>query len=161
MNEPNPATTPCPIGCLLKTSDAKLLLVLRLVAGLPLLFFGILHFIKLTAFAEILIASGLPFVEFNKFAAPTLEVLAGLLLIPGFLSRLGGLLAVLTMGPAIYGTFAIHALTPDHLPPGLEQIPQVPPLAVPIVILLIGLLLAILGGGGLSLDRKLSTRHDC
>jgi uncharacterized membrane protein YphA (DoxX/SURF4 family) len=136
-------------------------LVLRLVAGLPLLFFGILHFIKLTAFAEILIASGLPFVEFNKFAAPTLEVLAGLFLIPGFLSRLGGLLAVLTMGPAIYGTFAIHALTSDHLPSGLETIPQVPPLAVPIVILLIGVLLAFYGGGGLSLDRKLSTRHDC
>lgn len=161
MNEPNPTTTACPVRCLLKTSDAKLLLVLRLVAGLPLLFFGILHFIKLTAFAEILIASGLPFVEFNKFAAPALEVLAGLFLIPGFLSRLGGVLAVLTMGPAIYGTFAIHALTPDHLPPGLEKIPQVPPLAVPIVILLIGVLLAFYGGGGLSLDRKLSTRHDC
>ena len=161
MNDTNPAASGCPVDCLLKTSDAKFLFVLRLVAGLPLLFFGILHFIKLAAFAEILIASGLPFVEFNKFAAPALELLAGLLLIPGLLTRLGGVLAVFTMGPAIYGTFAIHALTPDHLPPGLEIIPQLPPLAVPIVILLIGLLLAILGGGGLSLDRKLSTRHDC
>lgn len=156
MHDTNPAATTCPVSCLLRTSDAKFLFVLRLVAALPLLFFGVLHFIKPTAFAEILIASGVPFVESNKFAAPALEVLAGLLLIAGFFTRLGGVLAVFTMGPAIYGTFAIHALTPDHLPPGLAKIPQVPPLVVPIVILLIGLLLAILGGGGYSVDHKLT-----
>jgi len=144
-----------------KTSDSKLLFLLRLLVGLPLLFFGILHFIKLAAFTNILIASGLPFVEFNTFAAPVVEVVAGVLLIPGWFTRLGGVLAMFTMGPAIYGTLAIDALTLENLPPGLEAIPQVPPLVVPIALLLFGVLLAFYGGGGHSLDRRLTTRHDC
>ena len=143
-----------------KTSDSKLLFLLRLLVGLPLLFFGILHFIKLAAFTNILIASGMPFVEFNTFAAPVVEVLAGVLLLPGWFTRLGGVLAVFAMAPAIYGTLAIDALTLKNLPPGLEAIPQVPPLFVPIALLLFGVLLAFYGGGGFSLDRKRTMRHN-
>jgi len=88
------------------------------------------------------------------------EVLAGVLLLPGWFTRLGGVLAVFAMAPAIYGTLAIDALTFENLPPGLEAIPQVPPLFVPIALLLFGVLLAFYGGGGFSLDRKRTMRHN-
>ena len=160
MNDTHSSGSSGNVFSLRKTSDSKLLFLLRLLVGLPLLFFGILHFIKLAAFTNILIASGMPFVEFNTFAAPVVEVLAGVLLLPGWFTRLGGVLAVFAMAPAIYGTLAIDALTLKNLPPGLEAIPQVPPLFVPIALLLFGVLLAFYGGGGFSLDRKRTMRHN-
>ena len=138
--------------CWRKTSDSKLLLVLRVLAGLVLLFFGVLHFVKMDAFADIMLASGLPLVGFNTLAAPVVEVLGGLLLIPGWYSRVGGLLAVFAMGPAIYATLHIHSLSPDKLPEGLEAIPTVPPLPLPIVTLVIGLVVVFAGGGAKSKD---------
>ena len=160
MNATHSSGSSCIVFTLRKTFNSKFLLILRLLVGLPLLFFGILHFIKLAAFTNILIASGMPFVEFNTFAAPMVEVLAGGLLIPGCFTRLGGVLAVFAMAPAIYGTQAIDALTLKNLPPGLEAIPQVPPLFVPIVLLLFGVLLAFYGGGGFSLDCKFMMQHN-
>ena len=160
MNDTHSSGSSCIVFSLRKTSNSKLLLIFRLLVGLPLLFFGILHFIKLAAFTNILIASGMPFVEFNTFAAPVVEVLAGVLLLPGWFTRLGGVLAMFAMAPAIYGTLAIDALTLENLPPGLEAIPQVPPLFVPIALLLFGVLLAFYGGGGFSLDRKRTMRHN-
>ncbi|MDG2409530.1 MAG: DoxX family protein [Pirellulales bacterium] len=148
-------------SALRSTSSSVSLFILRMLVGLPLLFFGILHFMKLATFSHILIASGIPMVEFNKFAAPAIECLAGILLIPGWYTRLGGVLAIFTMGPAIFGTVAIQKLTSENLPPGLDTIPQVPPLSIPIALLIVGVLLTFFGGGRFSLDRKNTVRHPC
>ena len=43
-----------------RTAPYRFMLVPRLVAGLPLLFFGLKHFLDPNPFRAILIASGLP-----------------------------------------------------------------------------------------------------
>ena len=72
-----------------KTNNHKFLIVPRVLAGLPLLGFGVMHFIDPGHMRDILIASGIPMVELNVYAAPAAELLAGVLLLLGCCARVG------------------------------------------------------------------------
>ena len=65
-------------NALTKTTDHKALIVPRILAGVPLLGFGVLHFIKPDHFRDILIASDIPMVELNMYAAPAAEAIGEL-----------------------------------------------------------------------------------
>lgn len=134
------------------------LFFVRLLAGAILLFFGLLHWIVPENFRNILIAMQLPFVSLNMIAAPLAEVIAGSLLLLGLFSRLGGLIGVAVMAVAIYATIVIFNLTPQDLPPGLKELPFVPPLPLPIVTGLLSLYIMVRGGGPFSLDQLRSKR---
>lgn len=137
-----------------KTSGYKFVIVPRLLAGLPLLGFGAMHFVQPEHFREILIASGIPMVEVNLYAAPVAITLGGVLLLLGFYARLGGLLGISSMVVAIYSTFVLANLTPDNLLGGLTEVPFVPPLPLPIVVTIASFVVVALGGGAWSLDWK-------
>jgi putative oxidoreductase len=134
-----------------QTNKNKFLIVPRLLAGLPLVGLGVMHFVNPVHMRNILIASGLPMVELSVFAAPAGEVLAGVLLLLGFYARIGGLIGAGTMLPAIYSTVILSKMTVETLPGGLTEVPFVPPLPLPAVVLICSLAVAALGSGAWSL----------
>jgi uncharacterized membrane protein YphA (DoxX/SURF4 family) len=142
----------CKISAVTKTADRKIMLIPRLLAGLPMLGFGVMHFVKPEHFREILIASGIPMVELSAIAAPLALILGGLLLLLGLFARIGGLLGIATMVVAIYSTVVLSGMTVDNLPAGLTEVPFVPPLPVPVIVTIASLVVVVMGGGGWSLD---------
>ena len=108
-----------------KTRGHKFVIVPRLLAGLPLLGFGLLHFFKPDHFREILIASDIPMVELNMYAAPAAEAIGGILLLLGLYARVGGILGIATMAVAIYTTVVFSGMAVADLPDELRaQIPE-------------------------------------
>ena len=143
------------LGRLQDTAGHKWLLVARLLAGVPLVFFSFMHFRNLDHFRDILVATGIPLVELNVVAASATELLAGLLLLGGFLARVGGLLGAGTMVVAVYSTITLAGLELGDLPPGLTQVPAVPPLPLPLIVLLSCLIVVKFGAGPISLDSRM------
>ena len=135
-----------------KTQNQKHLSILRAIAAIPLLLFGVLHLIDPAPFRDILLASGIPFVELNLILAPLAEIAAGALLLSGFFSRLGGLLGAATMATAIYSTLVLAGLSGSQLPAGIASVPEVPPLVLPVVVLVASIYVAWRGAGAWSLD---------
>ncbi len=128
-----------------QTTPRKIILLPRLLAGLPLVVFSAMHFMNPQHFRAILTAGGVPMVEVNAWAASSAEMLGGLLLLTGFFARVGGLLGVGTMVPAILTTVRLVSL-PDA--------PMVPPLPLPIMVLVASTVVLVLGGGAWSRDAR-------
>ncbi|MGL4462675.1 MAG: DoxX family membrane protein [Planctomycetia bacterium] len=141
-----------PIKMLQRTTTNVWPIAPRLIAGLPLLVLGAKHFVDPEHFRSILVAAQAPMIPENMIAAPVAEVAAGALLLLGLFTRVGGLLGVATMLPAMYSTLVVMKLDPAALPPGLSHVPFVPPLPLPIAVLVCSLLAVWAGGGRLSVD---------
>jgi uncharacterized membrane protein YphA (DoxX/SURF4 family) len=132
------------------TTDWGILLLLRVVVSLPLLFFGILHLVSPDTLREILITGGQPLVFLHSRLVPVVEILAGVLLLMGFLVRLGAILAFGVMVPAALATLRITA---DGVGP------TVPNLALPATLAVASFLLALLGAGPGSIDERMHYRR--
>ena len=128
-----------------QTTPRKIILLPRLFAGVPLVVFSAMHFMNPQHLREILTAGGVPMVEVNIWAASSAEMLGGVLLLTGFFARVGGMLGVGTMVPAILTTVRLASL-PDA--------PTVPPLPVPIMVLVASTIVMVLGGGAWSGDAR-------
>jgi len=123
------------------------ILIFRIVAGLPLLGFGIAHI----AVPE---APMLPLVEAAGFPLPSIvapigvvaEIVAGLSLLLGAWARVGGLIAITVMLGAIYAHLVI-----DVWPNGAEN---EPPLALPIVVAAAAAYVVVRGAGRWSVDGR-------
>jgi uncharacterized membrane protein YphA (DoxX/SURF4 family) len=102
-----------------------------------------MHFMNPQHFRDILTAGGVPMVEVNVWAASSAEMLGGGLLLTGFVARIGGLLGVGTMVPAILTTVRLASL---------PNAPMVPPLPLPVVVLVASGVVLVLGGGAWSGD---------
>ena len=129
-----------------QTTPRKIILLPRALAGVALVAFSVIHFMNPQHFRAILTAGGVPMAEVNVWAASSAEMLGGLLLLTGFFARVGGLLGVATMVPAILTTVRLASL-PDA--------PMVPPLPLPILVLLASAVVLVLGGGAWSADAPL------
>ncbi len=143
-----------PADSIRSTSGHKHIMAFRLVAGAPLLMFGVMHFIDPASFRAILQATGIPMVEVNMIAAPLAEIVAGFMLLLGVFARIGGLLGIATMLPAIYATVVLAGTNESQLPAGLTQIPEVPPLPLPVIVLLASAYVLWRGAGAWSMDSK-------
>ncbi|CCB89781.1 DoxX family protein [Simkania negevensis] len=132
----------------------KHLFIIRLIAGLVFLFFGILHFVSPENFKHILQASNLPLADFNLIFVPIVEVVVGALLILGLYTRLIAIIGCITMAIAFYATITILHLDPSQLPDGMTEKPFSPPLIVPIIIFLMCLYVLIFGAGAWSIDKR-------
>jgi uncharacterized membrane protein YphA (DoxX/SURF4 family) len=128
------------------TTDWGVLLLLRVVVSVPLLFFGVLHLVSPNVLREILVAAGLPLVDLHTVLVPLVEILAGVLLLVGFLTRLGGVLAFAVIVPVVLVTLQVTA--------GREG-PAVPTLALPVTLAVASFFLALLGGGSGSIDQRM------
>jgi len=133
------------------TDNSKLTPLARFLAGAPLLAFGVLHLTSVAPAAPLMEAAGLPLPQVLGPLASLTEIAAGVLLLTGLLARLGGVLAMGTMSGAIF----THLKIPSDGWPASNGGPQEPPLIyLAIVIALLGLFVAVKGGGAFSVDRK-------
>ena len=100
------------------------------------------------AFLALLQEADLPMASLNAWVGPITEILAGLMLLFGFLSRVGSILAIGAMSVALY----THAVVSGDAWPieGGE-----PPFVMALVPLLAGILVLAFGPGPWSLDRTL------
>ena len=135
-----------------QTTPRKIMLLPRLLAGAPLVVFSAMHFMNPQHFRDILTAGGVPMVEESVWAASSAEMLGGVLLLTGFFARIGGLLGIGTMVPAILTTVKLASL-PDA--------PKTPPLPVPIMVLLASAVVLVLGGGAWSGDARRTAEQGC
>lgn len=131
----------------------KHLFFIRLIAGMVLLFFGILHFIRPENFEDILIATHVPFIQLNLYLVPIVEVVVGFFFIIGFLTRLSAIAGAITMIVATVSTVRLMRITPDNLPDGLTQVPFTPPTFVPITVGFMAIYLIFRGGGAWGIDK--------
>jgi uncharacterized membrane protein YphA (DoxX/SURF4 family) len=134
-----------------QTSDSKPLLFARVAAGLPLLFYGGLHLIQPTEYLALLHATGILPEEVMIVVIPLMEMVAGILVLVGVWARVGALLAVLVMIPALHTSLT---LTGGGGSPGADAvvIAPAPPLWVPILVLLCALAVLVKGAGAFSAD---------
>ena len=139
-----------------RTTDNPFPIVPRLIAGGILTFFSIKHFGDPEHFRHIMTAAGFPMVDLNVWAASATELLAGILLLSGFFARIGGLLGIATMIPAIIATLKIAGLDAGNLPGGLTEVPFVPPLPLPIVTLVMSVIVLAVGAGKFSIDKMMT-----
>src|SRR5262245_8652861 len=137
-----------PLTAVQQTTPWRFLLVLRLVAGVPLVYFGVLHLVLPADVRAILAAGRLPHSDFSVAVVPLVEILAGLLLLAGLLSRVGGMLALGAMSPALLLTFQL--MERNDVPPM--------PLFVPVMVAVASAVLVLLGGGAASVDERMCPR---
>lgn len=141
---------------LLQTRDDKPAAVLRVLAGAPLFFFGLMHLIGAMPMAPILEAAGLP--TFLAIPASLAQALAGLLLLGGLFARVGAALAIGTMIGAIITHIQIpDDRWPDPANPGAFTDEPVIMIGLALLIALASGYVALRGGGSWSLDKKRST----
>jgi NADH dehydrogenase len=139
-----------PLTTVQHTSSWRFLPVLRLVAGLPLVYFGVMHLVYPDAFRALLVAGRLPHSDLGVAAVPLVEILAGLLLVAGLLTRVGGMLALGVMMPALLLTVQMMER---------NGAPAMPPLYVPLTVALASVVLVLLGGGTGSVDERMCPRQ--
>ena len=126
-----------------RTEPLRHVLVLRLLAGLPLLGIGVQHLVGTAPLLPILQEAGIPFPELNAAIAPGMEVLAGLLLLSGLFGRVGGLIGANSMVVALY-THAVADWADE------------PPLLLPVAVLAGALYVVARGSGRYSFDAAAS-----
>lgn len=137
-----------------RTSDLRWPIIPRVVGGLPLAMFGLLHLVGATPVGPIAAAAGVPAPEVVGLLVPGVEVAAGLMLVFGWLTRVGGVLAAAAMAGAI----TVHLIIPDdRWPQPASGAPGPEPLGIFLlawVILGCAVVSVIRGGGFWSLDRR-------
>lgn len=137
-----------------RTIDARWPTIPRLVAGLPLLLFGLMHLVGATPIQPILEAAGMPAPGALAVIAPSVQAAAGLLLVLGWMTRIAAAMG----GVVMLGAIASHVLIPDDRWPqpasGLPGPEPVGLLLLAILILGCTIASAIRGGGLWSMDRR-------
>ncbi len=96
--------------------------------------------------------ANIPFYTFSLWLGPIVEMVAGLLLVSGFLSRIGGLIGVAFM---IAATYAHLVVDPEFLPFGNVTSFHV---LVPIMVLAGSAYVLWRGGGAWSVDLRSSSK---
>jgi putative oxidoreductase len=144
-------THPAPGSALLKTGRHWHTLVPRAIVAVPLIAIGAQHLTGAAPIGPIIEAAGLPVPGLNAALAPVAEVLAGVLVAMGLVTRIGAFLALGAMLVAIY-SHAVIDVWPitDDAGASLE-----PPVVLPIAIGLAAGYLIFRGGGRFSIDRRL------
>ncbi|MGH3507677.1 MAG: DoxX family protein [Nocardioidaceae bacterium] len=130
-----------------RTREYRYTLVLRVVAGVPLLGIGLAHVFAAEAPMRPLVeAAGIPFAGVVAPVAVAIEVVAGLSLLLGLWARIGALLAIPTMLGAIYAHLVIGVW-----PNGPEN---EPPLGLPVAVAVCAGLVLWKGAGRWSADHR-------
>jgi len=151
-----------PLDAIRKTDgSSKHVIALRVLAGAPLLFFGIMHFVNPSMpMKPLLEEAGLPAPALMAILAPLAQVAAGVLLLSGAFARVGGVMAIGTM----IGALVTHVLIANDSWPTRQEDGSMAPGEEPVVMMAIAaaVILASLyvlwrGSGAFGLDAKSST----
>src|SRR5262249_8277796 len=137
---------PMPLNTVQRTTPWKFLLVLRLAAGLPLVYLGVTHLFNPADFRAILVEGRLVPSALGVTVMALVEILAGLLLMAGLLTRVGGMRALAVMMPAIL--LIVQSMERD----GAASILS---LLVFLMVAVSSAVLVLLGGGEWSMDERM------
>ncbi|MFI4896676.1 MAG: DoxX family protein [Phycisphaerales bacterium JB059] len=139
---------------------ARHILVLRVLAGAPLAFFGLMHLIGAMPMRPLIEAAGLPAPGLMAILAPIAQLLAGVLLLAGALTRLGALLAIGTMVGALF----THLRIPNDAWPTPAESGAIEPGPEPLFLMFVAIAIVLMsayilfrGSGAFGLDAKAST----
>ena len=130
-----------------QTTNQKSAAIARVLIAVPLLAIGGQHLIGIAPLEPILRGAGIPFPEINSFVGPALQLVAGALLISGYFARVGAALTIPAMGLATF----------THL---VSDWADEPPIALPIVMILLSLYVLWKGAGAWSFDLKCSCKSN-
>lgn len=137
-----------------RTSDAKWPIVPRLLAGVPLVIAGLLHVVGATPVEPLLVKAGFPGPGVLAIVAPLAQVVAGVLLCAGWMTRPGAIVGAAVM----FGALAVHFMIPDNQWPqpdsGLPGPEPVGGLVMAFVLVAVCGVAAVFGGGRWSADRR-------
>ena len=146
-------------NALTKTSNRKHIAIIRIVAGAPLLMFGIMHLTGAMPMKPLIEAAGLPMPGIAAIIAPLAQVLAGILLLSGAFARVGAVVAIATMFGALFTHIKIpndQWPTPSDLDPTI-MVPGAEPtfmMALAAIIILISAFIIFKGAGAWSVDGR-------
>ena len=134
-----------------QTFPNKFIGIIRIMLGIIFIMTGTM---KLTladfgaAWSIQLIEAEIPFYTINYWFVPVFEICLGIILLVGYYSRIGALMALPVMSVAIY----VH-LTVSN-PAAFPAQPQEP--YIPIAVIIMALIVIMKGGGNWSMDLKSS-----
>ncbi|MCH9057618.1 MAG: DoxX family protein [Planctomycetes bacterium] len=138
-----------------KTCGCRHMIVPRLLAGLPLTAFGVMHLTGAMPMRPLLEAAGIPAPGLMAIVAPLAQLVAGLLLLSGAFARIGGMLAA----GAMVGAIMTHVKIPnDQWPVPTTDATQGPwpeptfMMYLAILIALCSVYVLVRGGGAWSID---------
>jgi putative oxidoreductase len=132
-----------------KTSDNKLLGIIRIALGIIFLMTGVMKlFIPMFTEAWLgqLIQAGIPLVTFNFFFVPIIETTLGLLLLKGYYVRFFTLIIFPIMLVAIYAHIAVDDASLFPIQPKFP--------IVPIIVIIMAIILLRYGAGSWSDDLR-------
>jgi uncharacterized membrane protein YphA (DoxX/SURF4 family) len=137
---------------LTRTTAHKHLVVVRILAGGPLLVFGLMHLAGIAPMRPIVEAAGFPAPEMSAVLAPIGQVVAGLMILAGLFTRIGAAIAIAVM----LGAVAAHIRIPsDGWPQPDGSVGQEPPLVwLALAIILLSGYLIWRGAGPWSVDSR-------
>lgn len=124
-----------------------------------MLFYGGLHLVDPVGFRNLLHAAGMAPEDGLMVVVPLVEMVAGIVLLVGVWARVGALLAVLAMIPALHTSLA---LVDGSGSPRVDTtiIPQAPPLWMPLLVLACALVVLAKGAGAFSADFRRTRPRD-
>lgn len=136
-------TRTTPIARLTKTDSSKATIVPRIIAAAPLIGINIMHLTGAAPLKPILEGAKIPMPEINAIVGPIFGVLGGLMLLTGAFARLGSMIAIGSMGMALYA----HAVFNWE---------DEPPVVLPIAVMLASAWVLWKGAGAWSVDRRVT-----
>ncbi len=152
----------CPLT---QTTDQRYVAILRILAGIPLVMFGIMHLTGAAPMEPLVEAAGLPMPGMTAVVAPLAQVLAGVLLLSGTLARIGALIGIGVMFGGLITNFKIpndQWPTPSELDPNIMVLGAEPIVLTPLAIVTILLCAYIFfkGAGPWSVDGRCECNCD-
>lgn len=150
-------------NALTHTTNHKHIAVLRILAGAPLVMFGIMHLSGAAPMKPLVEAAGLPMPEMTAIVAPIAQLIAGILLLAGALARPGALLAIFVMLGGLVTNFKIpndQWPTPSELDPSIMVPGAEPAILTPlaIVVILLSAYIILKGAGPWSVDARCASK---
>jgi len=142
------------MNLLCQTSSSKIPVVVRVIAGAILLFFGVMHAVGAAPMQPLVEKAGLPAPGAAAFLGTAGEIVAGLLLLSGAFARVGAVIAIGTM----VGALLTHIRIPsDEWPQPDGTAGQEPMFLMVLAVLIIlgSIFLAWQGAGAWSVDQRL------
>lgn len=158
-----------PAHAIQKSGGQKWIIALRVLAGGPLLAFGVMHLIGAMPMKPLLDAAGLPAAGLMAMLAPLVQIVAGASLLAGAFARVGGVLGIAAMG----GALVTHLKIPNDKWPDVAKYAENPEawatnpmymeepammMFMAIGIFMMSGVVVFLGAGAFSLDAKASRK---
>lgn len=144
-------------GSIQKTDNIKWMIALRVVAGAPLLLFGVMHLIGAMPMRPLLDEAGIPAAGLMAVVAPLIQIVGGASLLAGAFARVGGMLAI----GAMLGAVMTHVkIENDQWPIATTDAVEGPwpepvfMMYLAIAIIVLSAMVVWKGAGAFSFDRK-------